>query len=339
MAGQTDIERLHSAWRALGGGTQGDGWRTIPVAVAAPCQVLVGRRVPGDEEAVLVGFRLSSARSFGPLPEGRGFRVERPEGQFLGGAHEWFSLFRQATGSLAMFATMAADVIALLEASGHVGDERLYQLFVGRIRAWQEFMEKGRDGVLGAEAEVGLFGELLVLSRLLDVGVPAGVALDYWQGPMDAIQDFEIGPGAIEVKATIAATGFPATIGSLEQLDDAVRQPLFVAGVRLAVDDSGDRLPDLIAAVRLKVRGQIDSTALLDSRFLQVGYLDAFSDRYVRRFLHVRTRLLPVNADFPRLVRGGVLPAITRARYVVDLDFVNSADVDLAAALKQLGVL
>jgi hypothetical protein len=333
-------ERLHSAWRALGGGTHGDGWRTIPVDVTAPCQILVGRRFPGDEEAVLVGFRLPSSRSFGALPEGRGFRVERPKEQFLGGTHKWFSLSRQVTGSLEMFATMAADVIGLLEAYGHVGDDRLFQLFVGRIRAWQEFMEKGRDGVLGAEAEVGLFGELLVLSSIVDVGVPAAVALDCWQGPMDAIQDFEIGPGAIEVKTTIAATGFPATIGSLEQLvDDAAKQPLFVAGVRLAVDETGFRLPDLVAAVRQKVRKQIDSTALLDSRLLQVGFLDTFSERYLRRFLHVRTRLLPVNAGFPRLVRGVVPPAITKAHYVVDLDLVNSADADLTTVLKQLGVL
>jgi hypothetical protein len=332
-------ERLHSAWRALGGGTHGEGWRTIPVDVAAPCQILVGRRFPGDEEAVLVGFRLPSSRSFGALPEGRGFRVERPEGPFLGGTHEWFSLSRQATGSIEMFATMAADMIRLLETSGRVGEDRLFQLFVGRIRAWQEFMEKGRDGVLGAEAEVGLFGELMILGNLIDAGVPAAVALDCWQGPMDAVQDFEIGPGAIEVKATIAAAGFPATIGSLEQLDDAVRQPLFVAGVRLALDDTGLRLPDLVAAVRQKVREQIGSTALLDSRLLQVGFLDAFAERYMRKFLHVRTRHLPVDGGFPRLVRGVVPPAVSRARYVVDLDLVNSADVDLATVLKQLGVL
>lgn len=337
MAALTD--RLYSAWRALGGATHGDGWRTIPVEVTAACQVLVGRRFPGDEEAVLVGFRLPSSRSFGALPEGRGFRVERPEGQFLGGTHEWFSLSRQATGSLEMFATMAADIIALLETSVGVGDDRLFQLFVGRIRAWQEFMEKGRDGVLGAEVEVGLFGELMVLGDLVDAGVPAAVALDCWQGPTDAPQDFEIGPGAIEVKATVAAAGFPATIGSLEQLDDAVRQPLFVAGVRLALDDTGLRLPDMVAIVRQKVREQVDSTALLDSRLLQVGFLDAFAERYVRRFLHVRTRLLPVDIGFPRLVRGVVAPAVTKARYVVDLDLVNSADVDLATVLKQLGVL
>lgn len=337
MAALTD--RLHSAWRALAGEGQGDGWRTIQLEVAAPCQVLVGRRYPGDEEAVLVGFRLPTPRSFGALPEGRGFRVERPEGQIPGGQHEWFSLSRQVTGSPGMFATMAADVIALLEASGHASAERLFQLFVGRIRAWQEFMEKDRDGVLGTEAEIGLFGELMILSELMDAGVPAAVAIDGWQGPLDAAQDFEIGPGAIEVKATIATSGFPATIGSLEQLDDAVKQPLFVAGVRLALDDAGLRLPDLIADVRRNVREQLDGTALLDSRLLHVGFLDVFAERYVRRFRHVRTRLLPVDTAFPRLVRGVVSPAITKVRYAIDLDLINTADIDLVTLLKKLGAL
>ena len=102
---------------------------------------------------------------------------------------------------------------------------------------------------------------------------------------------------------------------------------------------TGLRLPSLVSAVRQTVHEQLGSTALLDSRLLQVGFLDAFSRRYLRSFLHVRTRLLPVDASFPRLVRSVVSPAITKARYVVDLDLVNSAGVDLAAVLKQLGLL
>jgi len=321
------------------GGHGGDGWRTIPIDVAAPCQVLVGRRFPDDEEAVLVGFRLPTTRFSSPLPEGRGFRVERPEGPLLGGTHGWLSLSRQATGSLAMFAIMAADVIALLESSGYVGDERLYQLFVGRIRAWQEFMEKGRDGVLGPEAEVGLFGELVVLLGIITAGVPAAVAVDCWQGPLRGIHDFEIGPGAIEVKATISVAGFPATIRSLEQLDDSVRQPLFVAGVRLAVDGGGRTLPNLVAEVRQQVRDLSGGTGILDGRLFEAGYLDAFADRYVRRFAHLRDRVLPVTSGFPRLIRAGTAPAITFARYGIDLDLVDSSDVGLAAALTKLGVL
>ena len=59
--------------------------------------------------------------------------------------------------------------------------------------------------------------------------------LDAWQGPLNGLQDFFIGTGAIEVKATIAPQGFPAKISSLDQLDETQRQPLFLAGVRLAL--------------------------------------------------------------------------------------------------------
>jgi len=332
-------ERLYSVWSALSGQQHGDGWRTIPLDVTTPCQILAGRRFPGDEEAVLVGFRLSRLHPLVPLPEGRGFRVERPKVQILGESREWFSLSRQGAGSLEMFTAMVCDVIALLESSRHVGDDRLCQVFVGRICAWQEFMERGRNGVLTAEAEVGLFGELIILTRLIELGIPAAVAIDFWQGPMRSIQDFEIGPGAIEVKTTIAASGFPATIGSLEQLDDAARQPLFVAGVRLAVDKSGVRLTDLIASIRQKVREQTGSTAMLDNRLLQAGFFDDFSGEYERNFLHIRTRILPVDGNFPRLVRGIVPPAVTRACYMINLDLVDSNAIDLVVALKQLAAL
>lgn len=76
------------------------------------------------------------------------------------------------------------------------------------------------------------------------------LALESWVGPLNAVRDFEIGTGAIEVKTTISAVGFPAKIGSLEQLDDSARQPLFLAGVRLRQGETGQNLSELVADIR-----------------------------------------------------------------------------------------
>jgi hypothetical protein len=337
MARPNDPERLHAAWRALAGETRKIGWRAIPLDVPARYAVLVGRRFPGGDEAVLVGFQRSTYRDDVPLPSSRGFAVERPEDGALDPMQDWFALSRRS-GSVAMFAAMAADVIGLLETSGEPDDERLLQLFLGRIRAWQEFMEKERDGVLGPEAEMGLFGELLVLLDLLDVGVPTGTALDWWRGPSDALHDYQVGSGAIEVKTTIAAVGFPAMIGSLEQLDGSMRQPLFVSAVRLAAAESGDRLPDLVARARLRVQAQLGHVGVLDSRLIQAGYLHVFADRYTRRFGLRGTKYLLVDDEFPKLTRAGVPRSIIKAQYVVDIDDARRGDYGLTNALKLLGV-
>jgi hypothetical protein len=335
VASSDAAEQLRSAWRALAGHSRGDGWATIPLNTAAPCQVLAGRRFPGSEETLLVGFRtpLPPAAS---LPEGRGFRVERPSETFDPG-HHWLALSRQPSGNLDLFSAMATDLIELLASTRTADRDQLSQLFLVRIRAWQAFMEKDRAGNLSLEAEIGLYGELLVVRALLDAGIAASDAIEAWRGPLDCLHDFELGTGAIEVKSTLATSGFPATIWSIEQLDDTGRQPLFLAGIRLALDGAGRTLPELIAELRNLLRDQREALAMFENRLLQAGYLDPFAGHYLRRFTTVRMILLAIDARFPRFTRASVPAAITKLWYVVDLDLVPAAPTPLPDVLHRLG--
>ena len=199
-------------------------------------------------------------------------------------------------------------------------------------------MERGRDGVLGQEAEVGLFGELVVLKALLDAGMPAVISLDSWQGPLDGLQDFLIGPGAIEVKTTLSSNGFPAIVNSLEQLDETLRQPLFVAGVRLALG-AGQTLPELAVALRTAMHSEPAALATFENRLVQAGYLQPLADRYTRRFTHCGTAVLPVDGVFPRLTRMNVSLGVRKARYEIDLDLAGAQDIGLANAVERLGVI
>ena len=96
-------------------------------------------------------------------------------------------------GGLDMFARMAEDILDMLAAYGNMDDQTLFQLFLGRIKAWQEFMYEGRAEVLGPEAEIGLAGELCFLRLLLERGVPDMAVLDGWQGPLNGLHDFLVG--------------------------------------------------------------------------------------------------------------------------------------------------
>lgn len=336
MARASDAEALLQAWRALAGGSGGEGWRTIPLELGSPCRVLAGRRLPGDEEAVLVGFESVRLPSDAELPRGQGFRVATVAAGGLGGTHVWLALSRRSAGSPELFAMMAADILDLLGGVSGGGSGRLLRVFLNRIRAWQDFMERGHERVLGPEAEVGLAGELVVLGALVDAGLPPGSALDAWQGPRNGLHDFVIGAGAIEVKATVSTAGFPARIGSLEQLDDSIRQPLFVGAVRLAVDPAGSTLVDLVAGVRVLFAGDADQLSELDGLLIRAGFLDEMAGRYVRRFALSNIALLPVTGGFPRLTRMNVGAGIRAARYEIDLDQAGVADFGLAGALERL---
>ena len=337
MALQSSRDELLSAWRALTGNPSGGGWRTIPVADGGPCRLLAGRHFPGNEEALVVGFSSIRVPREDQLPQGQGFLVSNAD---IGGERPdtvWIALCRQAAGSLDFFTMMADDIVSTLQGlRGNDGD-RLFNVFLARIRAWQDFMRKGGDGVLGADEEVGLFGELEVLRDLSSAGMGASDAVDAWKGPFDGVQDFEIGTGAIEVKSTVSSSGFLARVGSLDQLDDSLVQQLFLAAIRLALTPSGNTLPELIGEMRLKLFGEPYARGVFDGCLLHAGFLDSVSERYIRRFSRVGTTIFQVSDDFPRLTRMNVAGAIIRARYDVNLDLVPAGEVGIEYMLTQLG--
>lgn len=340
MVQQTERGELLSAWRALAGSVdKAEGWRTIPIELTEPRSIRVGRYFPGNEEALLVGFASARLPIAAQLPQGRGFTVSKVDLGANANGRRWLALARRPEGSLDMFTLMAIDIISTLNARSAISEESTFQLFLARIRAWQDFMRLGVDMTLSPEAEVGLVGELVCLRSILKAGVPPVFAVEGWLGPINGVQDFVLGTGAIEVKATIAASGFVATIASLEQLDDSTRRPLFLASVRLCQEPSGMSLPEIIAETRGLLCESAAARSYFDIKLLHAGYLDALSDHYKRSFSLVCTRIFHITEGFPRLVKSGVPRHVMGARYELDIDNINVASISMNAVLEQLGVM
>ena len=339
MDSLNDMEILSAAWRALAGNADCEGWRTIPITVGTTCHVLAGRHFPGNQEAVLVGFRQARIPAIEHLPEGNGFAVKVFDSALESGNRVWFALIRQIAGNLEMFTMMASDVVATLNTSDTEDDNRLFDLFLGRIRAWQGFMQHGRDGVLSPQAEVGLHGELVLLGALLQSGIAANMAIGAWYGPLDGIQDFKMATGAIEVKTTISSGSFIATVASLEQLDDSLVKPLFLAGVRLRLNETGLNLPDRVAWIRGLLQSDHAALTVFETRLLHAGYFSSMSEHYPRRFIHDKTGIIQIDAGFPKLTHANVPAGIGNVRYEIDLELVHTVDVSLNITLQSLGVL
>jgi hypothetical protein len=328
------------AWSSLAAVDVEPGWQAISLAPAGALQVRAGRRSPDNAEAVLVGFPNARLATADKLPEGQGFAVERADPD--GSGKLWLALTRKPSGSAELFAAMACDVVGALDeaaAAAAGGDEaKLLRLLVGRVGAWQEFMRKGTQA-LSDEAELGLIGELTVLGAIIDAGVPPEMAIELWVGPLDGIQDFELGTGALEVKTTLSTTGFPAKIGSLQQLDDATRQPLFVAGLRLRQVSTGQNLPNVVERIRLMIKENAEAERLLSQRLLAAGYIDAHIEHYTRRFEPAGMRVIEVSDGFPRLTSGNAPIGVIRAMYDIDLEKAPGENVGVEAALKKLGAI
>jgi hypothetical protein len=270
------------------------------------------------------------------LPEGLGFHVTRVNSEQHGLV--WLALTRSPHGNLELFSAMVSDVLHAILATGTGDHSRELRAFLGRIRAWQEFMRKGAVP-LSAENEVGLVGELTVLEKMLEVGMVPEAAIRAWSGPLDGLRDFELGFGAIEVKTTVASAGLVAKIGSLEQLDDTNCKPIFLGAVKYALTESGQTLPEKISAIRAQLESDPITLSEFDDRVLAAGCMPAHSSQYHRRFSLREIAILEVDENFPRLMHGNVTPGVISARYEINLEPLLSLDIGLTTALKKLEMI
>jgi hypothetical protein len=331
-------DEIKAAWSALTGDKESTGWLTVPVSATGTCKVMAARRFPENVEAILVGFELESSPAPKQLPKGKGFSVEVIYDVHLGSKYKWLGLVKLPTGSEDIFLGMIGDILDIVGKKGEVSQASLFSIFLGRIRAWQVFMSRPNIE-LSSESEIGLFGELCMLEAIFHSGVESTSAVDAWEGPLNGLQDFRLGHGAVEVKTTTAAQGLSAKIFSIDQLDDSIISPLFLSAVRLKVSSLGKTLPMMIKSIRTLLLSQPIVLADFNSRLLRAGYLDSHADFYKRFFIINDIYNIIVDSSFPRLIKANVPADITAIKYEINIDSLLSKGVSLDNMLNQLGVI
>lgn len=327
MAPPSDRGALLSYWRGLDAAGEGEGWRSIALGSAGGLDVRLARFFPDGSEAFLVGFPGAFVPSDQSLPQAKGFRSIRLKAFDA----TWFVAVRKDDASLELFASMAFDVIAI---PGEVTGSPAAHLkqVIARVTAWQRFMERGDDGLLGHEEEIGLFGELAVLRSLFVGEADRHAVLEAWCGPLGGLQDFRFERGALEVKTAIVGERAHARISGLEQLDTSIAAPFFLVAVRLNKVETGMTLGDLADAAAADCIDDASAAALLSDRLLAAGLPSGDHLRYTRRFDVDSIRVHTVGETFPSLTRAKVPPAIIAARYTIDLDQIAADPLTVAQA-------
>lgn len=268
------------------------------------------------------------------LPEGKGFDVAYIEGQTIFLGKTAIALVRRPEGSPDIFAIMVVDVLRAIEAVDGMTDRGVIDTFLQRVGEWQSFMARTRRP-LSLDAQVGLFGELQMLKLLADTSLGAD-ALDCWQGPLHAAQDFYVSGGAIEVKSTVQKSSFLARINSIEQLDGD-RTPTFLCAFRFKEGAGGISLVDLVSDLRRRF-GLAGVQRGFDALLMVMGYLDEHSPLYGRMLALTDARVFGATDSMPRLTRVALPAAIRSAAYVLDLDALEVPPVGLPQLLNEFGL-
>lgn len=335
MATQNEA-KFAEAWRALDEESVKSGWNTLPIATRSNLLVCAGRHYPRNQESVLIGFTVPALPKQNSLPQCKGFTLEVVELPLQGVRYFCLAITRQPSASLDIFSAMLDDIIMVLERSGRTEPEHITAV-IDRISGWQRFMSREDDGILSAEAELGLLGELHVLRSLIATGISGAEAVDWWQGPTDSLHDFVCPLGDIEVKSSARSGCFSAIVSPLDQLDESLVQSLYLAAVQFSLSESGLRLPQHIDSIRLILGADQDVVATLERKLLAAGYHQALAPHYKRKFSYLLTSFYEVNGEFPRLTKGSVRVGVIDAQYRIEIDSTKFHTLPLSDILQRIG--
>jgi hypothetical protein len=179
-----------------------------------------------------------------------------------------------------------------------------------------------RKATLSPEKQIGLFGELVVLRRILENDCSVGV--DCWTGPMKDSHDFRLKKNELEVK-TALSTQRIHTIHGFRQLFPSDGHELALVSVLLARAPQGDgsSLPEIIGQIERIVAGRGLPADHFQDRLISMGYNHEHAGLYTGRYvLRQPLAFIPIGEGFPRitleLIRQGLGENATR---VTDIQY------------------
>ncbi|MAT05260.1 MAG: hypothetical protein CL424_09490 [Acidimicrobiaceae bacterium] len=227
-----------------------------------------------------------------------------------------------------IFLTVADDIAERLLECATV--DEVVPTLVQRFTTWQRFLRRTAGGLLSANRQLGLYGELATLRDLLAPAVGWRDAVGAWTGPANAPQDFQIGRIAVEVKAIVHSEPQVFTIDGERQLDDHGLDALVLAHHRVIRHrQAGQSLSEIIAEVRTEIGDDIATQDRFTVGLNTYGYDDEDELEYgptgytLRDSAHYR-----VHHGFPRLTEADLPSGTGGLRYSVAASACDPYQID-----------
>lgn len=229
-----------------------------------------------------------------------------------------------------LFAQVCADVVRSVVQVEDTGERDLLGTLAERLAAWRAFL-RDQSGSLARHEIVGILGELLVLSRMLDRSPDAVSA---WASPDDGLHDFERDGRAIEVKTSLGAARRLKS-SSLDQFDEAGLGSLHVAHVRLMEDPDGSTVVDLARELERRLPGDRERRDFRNA-LLRRGLAPDTDERAGPRVRELGIELYLVDAGFPRIRRAEVPVGVVEATYDIEVRTLAPFLVDADTVLEDI---
>ena len=199
-----------------------------------------------------------------------------------------------------------------------------------KINEWRRLFERLSTEGLNSEQQVGLYGELFFIKRLMESDINHDAIIQSWLGTSGSNHDFSFGKISIEIKTTRA--NYPTLkITNELQLDILGLDHLFV--VLLAVDVREaltDTLTSIIADIQYYLANNRSILNLFNQKLQEVGYFKDHEDQYKKTSYHLRDYIIyKVTEGFPRIDRAVLgTDSIFNVSYQINLAYCGNFQID-----------
>lgn len=177
--------------------------------------------------------------------------------------------------------------------------------FLSILNDYKEFFEDERGPrPLKLEAQLGLFGEIFILSKILIKKLKASEALNTWTGPSKSL-DFSTANSFIEVKTSAGENLINTTDSQINPNHD---KQLFLSFLKIKKDEGGSNLNELIEAFseNLKKSSEEDYNSFL-LKLMKVGYFEIHRDFYLQKFNIDKTLYYSIGKNFPFIDKAKII--------------------------------
>lgn len=218
-----------------------------------------------------------------------------------------------------IFAVLCED---LFNSVSDVREEKeLVKSLQNRFLKWKELFELAKSPGLSPEKQIGLFGELFLLKKLLVETGNFAECLNFWVGPDTGIRDFEKNNNAIEVKTTQTHNHQKIRISSERQLDTTLLENLFLFHLSLEKRNGNENSLNKIVSELFSIIG--DNKLLnnvLNRKLISVGYFKHHATCYENISYLIRGEdFYKVTEHFPRIEEKDLMKGVGDVKYSIVL--------------------
>lgn len=218
-----------------------------------------------------------------------------------------------------IFAVLCEDLLA--SSVNFKEEEKLVKSVLNRFEKWKSLFDRMVSQGLTPEEQRGLYGELLLLKKLLMHNFDKVKTLDSWVGPSGEIRDFQYLDWAVEVKTSSGNNHQKVQISSERQLDIRHLKTLFLYHISLEKsNEGGETLISIIESISKILRDNYLALNKFFAKLYEYGCFEIHYENYLKTGYHIRKdNFYLVDENFPRIEESDLRIGVGDVNYSIIL--------------------